>query len=373
MRKPTTYLLLALSLLLFSGCMKPVTQRAALPDDAVAQEEEKQREIALERHVQLERELHRVSYPLLQASVEMCKENLRSGTGTHITSKHAYEGEFRETAGRLYGLDDGLSVMYSVPGSPGEQAGLLAGDKVLKVGDHLVKPGEDALEEFIEYYREQVKPGQLLSTKISRNGEVKTLEFVTDKLCDYRVVLVESDAVNAFADGEKVGITRGMMRFTESDQELALVVSHEIAHNAMSHITAKRTNAMGGLILDLLAAAAGVNTQGLFTEMAGQAYSQEFEAEADYVGLYIMSRAGQPIEGAANFWRRMAAEHPSSISSAHAASHPASAERFVAIEQTVREINTKQDKGLAMLPEMQQDNAEPASEQGGGVFSLGGE
>ncbi|MES9843557.1 MAG: M48 family metallopeptidase [Candidatus Sedimenticola sp. PURPLELP] len=373
MNKLKSVSLLLFTLITLTACMKPVTQRSTLPDEVVAQEEEKQREIALERHVQLEKRLARVSYPLLRAAQELCKENQRAGTGTHITNKYAYKDEFRETASRLYGLDDGLDVFFTVAGSPGDLAGLRPGDRVLKIGEHVVQPGDDALKAFAEYYREEVKPGQLLSTKISRNGEVMTLDIVTDKVCDYKVGLVESDAVNAFADGEQVGVTRGMMRFTETEQELALVVAHEIAHNAMSHISAKRTNAMGGLFLDILAAAAGVNTQGLFTDIAGQAYSQEFEAEADYVGLYIMARADGSIEGAANFWRRMAAEHPATINSAHAATHPASAERFVAIEQTVSEINSKRDKGLVMMPEIKQDMENEGSEKGGDVFSLGGD
>ena len=40
----------------------------------------------------------------------------------------------------------------------------------------------------------------------------------------------------AFADGTKVFLTRGMMRFAQSDEELALVVAHETAHNIMGHI-----------------------------------------------------------------------------------------------------------------------------------------
>ncbi|WP_172838727.1 M48 family metallopeptidase [Solemya velesiana gill symbiont] len=350
-----------------------MTQRASVSDEVVAQEEERQREIALKRHVELEQRLATVSYPLLRASSDLCKENWRAGTGAHISSQYAYRGKFRETANRLFGLDEGLQVFFTVEGAPGDRAGLQPGDRVLQIGEHVVEPGEEALKAFKDYYQDEVSAGQLLPVKISRGGELMTLDIATDKVCDYQVLLVESNAVNAYANGEHVGITRGMMRFTETDQELGLVVSHEIAHNAMGHINAKRTNAMGGLFLDLLAAAAGVNTQGLFTDIAGQAYSQEFEAEADYVGLYIMARADHSIEGAANFWRRMAAEHPATIRSTHAASHPASAERFVAIRQTVTEIDSKRLKGLAMMPEMKQDAGNGDAQQGDGFFSLGGE
>ena len=36
------------------------------------------------------------------------------------------------------------------------------------------------------------------------------------------------------------------------------------------------------------------------------AFSQAFELEADYVGLYILARAGYPTKNAAAFWRKMA-------------------------------------------------------------------
>jgi predicted Zn-dependent protease len=133
----------------------------------------------------------------------------------------------------------------------------------------------------------------------------------------------------------------------------------------MRHQKAKMQNYMLGSLLDILAAAYGINTQGTFGNSAAQAYSQEFEAEADYVGLYIMALAGLEIENSANFWRRMAALHPGSIGRNHASSHPATAERFVAIEQTVLEIRQKQAGGLALTPEYQDDKAADEPQQQG--------
>ena len=52
-------------------------------------------------------------------------------------------------------------------------------------------------------------------------------------VCDYPVLLGDDDALNAYADGNNIIITRGMMRFLESDRELALVIGHELAHNSM--------------------------------------------------------------------------------------------------------------------------------------------
>ena len=152
------------------------------------------------------------------------------------------------------------------------------------------------------------------------------------------------------------------MRFTENDQELSLVIAHELAHNTMSHMDSKVQNYVLGSVLDIIAAAYGVNTQGVFGNAAAQAYSKEFEAEADYVGLYIMARSGQEINGAANFWRRMAAEHPGNIQKNHAASHPATPERFVAIEKTIEEIHKKIDSGQALTPEIMDEHKNTTNE-----------
>jgi predicted Zn-dependent protease len=80
-------------------------------------------------------------------------------------------------------------------------------------------------------------------------------------------------------------------------------------------------------------------------------YSKEFEAEADYVGLYLMARAGFAIEDTPNFWRRMAIAHPGSVKRGLAASHPPTPERFLALEKTVEEIDAKRARSEALLPE----------------------
>ena len=82
-----------------------------------------------------------------------------------------------------------------------------------------------------------------------------------------------------------------MMNFVQNEEEIALVISHELAHNVMNHIDAKKTNAgLGmaiGLLLDIGAAVAGVNTQGGFTDaggkLGGQAFSVDFENERKWI------------------------------------------------------------------------------------------
>lgn len=125
--------------------------------------------------------------------------------------------------------------------------------------------------------------------------------------------------MNAFADEDRVVFHRGMMRFVKNDDELALVVGHELAHNVMGHIDKSKQNALwgalGGALIDVAFAAGGINTKGDFSDAGARAgalaHSPEFESEADYVGLYFAVRAGYDVEKSEEFWRRCAADDPS--------------------------------------------------------------
>jgi hypothetical protein len=51
----------------------------------------------------------------------------------------------------------------------------------------------------------------------------------------------------------------------------------------------------------------------------------------------------------------MGVKHPGSINKNHAASHPSSPERFVAIDGTIEEINQKKTNGLELMPNMDEE------------------
>jgi predicted Zn-dependent protease len=79
-------------------------------------------------------------------------------------------------------------------------------------------------------------------------------------------------------------------------------------------------------------------------------FSQDFEREADYVGLYILTLGGRPIDQAANVWRLMGASNPGEIK--FASSHPTTAERFVRLDTWRSEIGNKVAMGRPLQPEM---------------------
>ncbi len=175
--------------------------------------------------------------------------------------------------------------------------------------------------------------------------------------CQYDVLLDSSrKGLNAHADGKNVVLNPAMVDFAENDAHLAFVIAHEFAHNIMGHLNAQKKNiAVGGILgalADVAATSQGLETGGALGKLGAQQallkYSPSFEAEADYVGLYILTRTGYPIEDAPNFWRMMSAAEPRSIYVT--STHPNNPSRTIEMEKTVAEIRGKKSAGKPLLP-----------------------
>jgi predicted Zn-dependent protease len=199
----------------------------------------------------------------------------------------------------------------------------------------------------------------------------RELRINDPKGCAYEIIITEGKknaqgvvepdtSLNAYADGSAVYFSPAMINFASRDQDLAFIVAHEFAHNMMSHVNSKMQNTLVGTLLgvaaDMAAASQGFNTQGQFGQLGGSfgsnVYSPAFESEADYVGLYLLARAGYEYHNVPEFWRRMSVENPRAIYTT--TTHPSNAELFVNMNKTIAEIDYKKANNLPLVPEFQQ-------------------
>lgn len=329
---------------LLAGCPASL-QRPPISQQAIQTEKTKQLEMAfllLEKRMD---RLFRVYYPLQLASTEICTKDVGNLSGIIVHTKEAYDQEFREIASRLYGLDNSLRVKSVHPLSSAALSGLTSGDRILEINGRSLA-GKN-LSDLGDILKEQMMSTRALTLRVERGNEVHSTAFDLSSGCRYRALLAPTDIVNAISDGEAIAITTGMLKFAESDTELAFVLSHEMAHNALGHNSTSRK--VGKAFLHALLGP-------VITQMTTSGDSKERESDADYLGLYIAARANYDISSASAFWRRMAEEHPQAIEGTFTASHPGLAERSLTIEATIKEIQHKRKMGTNLLPQQSPKN-----------------
>lgn len=134
----------------------------------------------------------------------------------------------------------------------------------------------------------------------------------------WEFVVFESKEANAFClPGGKVGVYTGILPITQTEEGLATVIGHEVAHAVARHGGERMTTAMGLQLLGTAGSAAAAKTKyaGAFNQLYAPAsqvavalpHSRSQESEADHIGLIYMARAGYRPEASVEFWQRFAA------------------------------------------------------------------
>jgi hypothetical protein len=352
--RPRLAVLLLVSLLL-AGCQAaPDTRRVVHEGDAEASGDVHQREMGLAVWMDRLLRVERVGWEVLTGAVDSCPEDeVKARFGAVAMTRYDFGRDMVATAESAFGLGDAVQVLAVFPGSPAERSGVAIGDVVRSVDGWLVPTGPKAQLRLAEHYAELDDREVPVTVVVERDGTELELEVVPKRACAYGIALLYRDgSVNAYADGRNIIVARGMEQFAHRDEELAQVIAHEAAHNALSHRGKRQIYYLFGTILDIAVAFYGVNTSGLFGGLAAGMNSTAYEAEADYVGLYMLAQSGYPVTGAADFWRRMAAESTDQANQgSFLAFHPASPDRYEALEEIADEIESKRQAGLPLRPE----------------------
>ncbi len=350
------------TLALSAACAAPRSTLPTADRSALARERRIQQELAFQVQQERRQRLADLSWPLRRDGAVLCGDRVAAGFGFAFDSSGRYEPGERAAVSSVLSLGLLPTVTTVVRGGPADYADIQPGDVLTHVGRYRLNEGEAGVEQGLRWLAEFASgppPFPAVTVRLERDGEPYIQELVPDLVCAYPVVLAESDAINAYADGSAAYITNGMLRFTESDEELQVVIAHELAHNLAGHLSDRRQNmAVGGLLglaADiLLARATGVDSGGVLTAAGlaagSRAYSQDFEREADYVGMYLLARAGVETAEVARFWRRMAVEHTGAIKNDHRSTHPSTPERFVRLDAAHAEIEAKQAAEEPLVP-----------------------
>jgi len=131
--------------------------------------------------------------------------------------------------------------------------------------------------------------------------------------------LIEDDkTVNAWVlPGGKAAVYTGILKYTQTETGLAVVLGHEVAHALANHGNERMSQGLltqlGGAALAVALSQQPAQTQALFMGAYGLGtsvgvllpYSRLHESEADRIGLVLMAMAGYDPREAVPFWQRM--------------------------------------------------------------------
>lgn len=346
--------LLALATVFLAGCATPGSMPGVANQTAVDQEMEEQYRLMVLQYRRDAERIYGLSGPILRAATELCAEDKVGPTFGlfDLDTLELTPRDFRGAARTELNLNEGIVLTYVEPNSPLAIAGAQLGDEITSLNGVPFSLGKRGMGQFLDAYTELDSNNPVL-LGIRRAGALLTIEVTPEKMprlfVNYHPY---EDEVNAYADGKSLNFTRGILRVLHSDDALGMVIAHELAHNCEQHIESKTTNRNIGLFVDLLGAAAGVDTQGTFATIGAQAFSQDFEREADYVRLYYLARAGRPLPEARNAFRLMTIESGGGgLTAAYGSSHPSNPERFVRLRSAEEEILEKLDSGKSLIPQ----------------------
>lgn len=154
-------------------------------------------------------------------------------------------------------------------------------------------------------------------------------------------VFEDDDTVNAFAmPGGKIGVYTGMLKLASSDDELAVVLGHEVAHVAARHGNERlsRQLIISGIGAGVTLATASKDKDLQATILKGLGvgthlgfmlpFSRKDESEADEIGLLYAARAGYDPRVAIAFWQKMAAASQGKAPPEFLSTHPSNQRRI---------------------------------------------
>jgi predicted Zn-dependent protease len=196
---------------------------------------------------------------------------------------------------------------------------------------------------------------QRVAERIAQVGAVDKPEF------DWEFSLVDKDEANAFClPGGKIVVYTGLLDVAKTDDELAIVVGHEVAHAVAEHgaerifreeLTNRAIGAASGAVADdpqryqQIAALLGAGAQiGL-----NLPWSRSQESEADHIGLIYAARAGYDPRSAIGFWQKMERASKGQAPPEYLSTHPSSGRRVQQLQGWMQEAlrERKQDDQVA--------------------------
>ena len=220
-------------------------------------------------------------------------------------------------------------------------------------------PAETVERSAVQNYQQMLQQASSQNALAPRdNAQLKRLRGIAQRLIPYaipwnerarqwqwEVNLIGSNQINAFCmPGGKIAFYSGILKTLQlSDDEVAMVMGHEIAHALREHARERMAkNGLTGLVANVGSQLLGFGQLGhSLTNYGAQLLTLEFsrsdESEADLVGMELAARAGFDPRAGVTLWRKMGAANKNAPPQ-WLSTHPSGSTRIAEIEANLPKV-----------------------------------
>lgn len=267
--------------------------------------------LALKALQLLDQRMHVTGYRLVSANAEFCTETVpHLGILLHDLEQYGDKA----TARFALGFSSPIAINAIAPDSPAAIAELAAGDGLMAIDGMAVQDiaidVEKLASEKPEYRRiaavkamlKEAAADSRVELMVRRGGIDQMIALAPVTTCPSQFQIRVSKDRDASADGKMVSISSTLAEYVLTEDELAAIAAHELAHNLLKHrdrLNAQKVNR--GFF-------------GQFGKSAGRIKAAEIEA--DRLSVWLMANAGYDPQAAIRFWTRYGKQHGKGIFSA---------------------------------------------------------
>ncbi len=270
--------------------------------------------------------VERVGFRLATANADLCPEG--ADAGFSVQTLEQYGPAYRSAATMLFHLGEYPGVLAVAPGSPAEAAGLGEGDQITGIDDRPAPeaPSPTGHGDFrrtaaVQQQLHRTLAAPVLTLATLHDGVPARLTLHAAPACASLFQVVPDTQLTGEADGDYVQVSSEMASLAMSDDELAGLLAHELAHNVLGHRAR-----LDALHVD----------RGLMSVFGRNArLIRDTELQADRLAVYLLARAGYAPDRAMVFWTRVRRASPGSFLDT---THPSWTTRLKAIQAEVRRI-----------------------------------
>ena len=293
--------------------------------------------------------IYRIAAPLIIKNAVLCRTQARPLLGFTAKNQYPYPPELSVAARQSLGLDERLQVMQILDGSGAMRAGLKRGDILQTIQDITIPTGPQAEPEAARMLSPILKNLTEINITVIRQNQPITVNVPLTLACAFAIDVGNTQNVNAYADGRRILLTRGLLDWLSTDEDVAVVIAREIAHNVLQHAKQLQQMATLSIVIDNLLLfkpdqVAANSSNGI------KITPEKMDQDADRLALFMLARAGYDLASFTRVMQKLAQIPNASQANTYPALHPWTEGRQSVIQSTMKEIRQKQSAKKALVP-----------------------